>query len=125
MDIDGKTQELSIKYENQKISFDLPGEELEATGNIACTYTLNTAGKAIITHRDTYNNARHLISVRRYEGGEMTAYCNAVWENGNVTSTISGSKHICTDKSYQDNEGNIVYVHDHNKDNIYDDNSNH
>ena len=37
VDIDGKTQELSIKYENQKISFDLPGEELEATGNIACT----------------------------------------------------------------------------------------
>ena len=29
VDIDGKTQELSIKYENQKISFDLPGEELE------------------------------------------------------------------------------------------------
>ena len=46
VDIDGKTQELSIKYENQKISFDLPGEELEATGNIACTYTLNTAGLA-------------------------------------------------------------------------------
>lgn len=88
VDIDGKTQELSIKYENQKISFDLPGEELEATGNIACTYTLNTAGlatdlqvkigKAIITQRYTYNNARQLISVRRYEGGEMTAYCNAV-----------------------------------------------
>ena len=132
VDIDGKTQELSIKYENQKISFDLPGEELEATGNIACTYTLNTAGlatdlqvkigKAIITQRYTYNNARQLISVRRYEGGEMTAYCNAVWENGNVTSTISGSKHICTDESYQDNEGNTVYVHDHNQDNKFDDN---
>mgnify|MGYP003158874989 FL=1 len=51
-----------------------------------------------------------------------SSYCNAVWENGNVTSTISGSKHICTDKSYQDNEGNTVYVHDHNQDNKFDDN---
>lgn len=129
---DGTTLVVQIKYEANKIWYELEGKEaIGKPGIFKVTYNLNSAGLAqssIIAHKGevvsktyyTYNNQRQLISYRLTDKvGKFEAFCNATWVNGNVVSVYTERSHTC-DGSYEEHGGEKYYHHDHNGDGIFD-----
>lgn len=125
-----QSETIILKHEDKAISFTIPGNELGEEKDLICTYAINNAGRATslkivmgketITQRYTYDGNRRLISVRRYEGGNMTAFCNAIWNDDNISQTSYSRLHVCTDESYVGEDGKTIYSHDHNNDGKFD-----
>lgn len=126
----GADMSVNIEYKNATtVEIVYPAGALDEQP-VKTTFKLNRAGLAVsataIEGSDSeylyfsYNNKRQLISIKCYDrNNTLLWYKTATWSSGNMTSAYFWEKHICDNSQYEDENGNMHYIHDHNHDGVY------